>query len=156
MRLGILSDTHGSKAAVRRAAEYAGKVDAWLHAGDITSDAEYLQEYTGLAVYAVAGNCDWEEEPAERVLEFGGCRILLLHGHQYGVKYSLYRLSLHAQELGCQAAVYGHTHQSMLDKAGGLLLLNPGSPACPRGCRPSCAVLAAENGRVNGEIIVLA
>ena len=156
MRLGVLSDTHGVKAAIRRAVEFAGNVDAWLHAGDILPDAEYLAEYTGLSVYAVAGNCDWDAEPKERVLEFDGCRILLLHGHQYGVKCGLYRLSLHAEELGCQAVVYGHTHQSLLDKAGDLLILNPGSPAQPRFGKPSCAVLTIENGKVNADIILLA
>ena len=155
MRLGVLSDTHGSKAAIRRAVEYAGKVDAWLHAGDVLSDAEYLKEYTGLPVYAVPGNCDWGEDAKERVLEFEGCRILLIHGHQYGVKYGLYRLSLHAEELDCQVVIYGHSHQSLMDKAGELLILNPGSPSSPRGCRPSCAVLTVENGKANAEIITL-
>ena len=156
IRLGVLSDTHGSAAAIRRAVEFVGKVDAWLHAGDVLTDAAYLAEYTGVPVHSVAGNCDWGGVPKELVLEFEGCRILLLHGHRYGVKYDLYRLSLHAEELDCRAVIFGHTHQSLLDKAGNLLILNPGSPAQPRFCKPSCAVLNVENGKVSADIILLA
>ena len=39
MRIGVMSDSHGDTAAVKRAVEFAGNVDIWLHAGDYCSDA---------------------------------------------------------------------------------------------------------------------
>lgn len=38
----------------------------------------------------VPGNCDCRpEEPAEKLLFLGDCRVLICHGHTYGVKTSL-------------------------------------------------------------------
>ena len=156
MRLGVLGDTHGVVSSIRCAVECAGKVDAWLHTGDVISDAKYLENLTKIPVYCVSGNCDWAgSAPEEQVLEFDGCRLLLLHGHRYGVKYGLHRLFLHAEELECFVAVFGHTHQPLLDKVGNVLLLNPGSAAQPRGYKASCAVLTIESGKASAEIIPL-
>jgi len=41
----------------------------------------------------------------------------------------LERLRQRAQEIGVDAALFGHTHQSLLESNSGLLLLNPGTLA---------------------------
>ena len=172
-RLGVISDSHGSLAAIDRcigAARAAGGVDGWLHLGDYASDAKHIAEKTGLPVYSVLGNCDGSffseveenEFPkpqklvtSERVVYAGGARILMCHGHLYDVDLANYTLSYRAEELNCAAALYGHTHRSELSAYGRVLMLNPGSPSRPRGGRPSFAILEAENGDVNASIIIL-
>ena len=171
MRIAVISDTHGSIAAVDRCILRAGDVDGWFHLGDIVSDARYIAEKTGKPVYSVLGNCDgWMNggfaedmfpEPqtagaSERVVNVNGVRILLCHGHFYNVDMDPYRLSYRAEELGCAAALYGHTHRSELMVFGGALILNPGSPSRPRGSRkPSFAILRITGCTVNADIITL-
>ena len=66
MRIGIVSDTHGDSYAIRRVIEQAGRVDAWIHLGDNTRDAEAFGK-DGTPVYSVAGNCDFGGEKELRI-----------------------------------------------------------------------------------------
>lgn len=170
-RIGVISDTHGSTAAIDACVAAAGEVDGWFHLGDYAGDAKKLAERTGKPVYRVLGNCDgWavsglselrfpetqRELTAETVVTVENARILLCHGHTYDVDLGPWTLSYRGEELHCAAALYGHTHRSELMASGGLLLLNPGSPSRPRGGRaPSFAVMEIENGDVNASIITL-
>ena len=171
MRIGVISDTHGSFASIDRCILRSGDVEAWFHLGDLVSDAKYLAERTDKPVYFVYGNCDGgmgaacpedifpepqEKRANERVVTVNGVRIFLCHGHDYDVDLAPFALSYRAEELNCAAALYGHTHVSSLMAYGGLLLLNPGSPARPRyGKAPSFAVLRILGGKVNADIITL-
>lgn len=154
MRLGVIADTHGDMAAIARVVLAAGVVDGWLHLGDNALDAKEL-ENSGVPVYSVAGNCDVSGE-YERVVGVCGAKLLLTHGHMYGVSAGLSRLQYRAQELGCAAALFGHTHVPLLDEEGEILLLNPGSPSSPRmGSPRSYALLYVENGRVDADLMQL-
>ncbi len=173
MRIAVISDTHGSFAAIDRCLLRAGEVACWFHLGDLVSDARYLQEKSGVPVYSVYGNCDGssgagllcpeEVFPApqrlaanERVVTVNGARIMLCHGHDYDVDLAPFTLSYRAEELNCAAALYGHTHIASLSAYGGLLLLNPGSPSRPRaGRKPSFAIMQIIDGKVNADIIIL-
>ena len=156
MRIGVVSDTHGEAWAIRACLAAAGSVDAWLHLGDYIRDANDFAS-TGRPVYAVGGNMDsMTAGPRERVVELGGIRIFLCHGHNFGVKSSLLRLTLRAQELACDVALFGHSHMPYLDEGGKLLLMNPGSPSFPRGgSRRSMGLLLIENNVAEGEILPL-
>ena len=142
MRFLVLSDTHGDRTRMTRALDYleALKPDALLHLGDCTRDGEFLAREMRLPLHAVCGNCDAFSSlyPSEEVLEVEGARLFLTHGHRYGVKEDLLRLTYAAKERGCGAALFGHTHVPLLKREEGLLLLNPGSL-----CRP---LLAGEGG----------
>ena len=133
MKIGIISDTHGNFSAVERAVSLAGDVKLWLHAGDCAPDARFLASITQLPVYGVAGNCDWlsEDAPEERVVEVGGHRIFLTHGHIYEVRYGTEALTAAAIGERADMAVYGHTHVVEVT-LGELSVLNPGSAARPR------------------------
>ena len=48
--------------------------------------------------FAVKGNCDYLPLPEETVTEVEGVKILLTHGHRYGVKTDLLSLALRAEE----------------------------------------------------------
>ena len=134
MRIGVLSDTHGDLEIARLALAKMGKVDLLLHAGDHYRDALALAKT--VPVHAVVGNCDWElSEPAEVVIEAGGKKIWLTHGHKYGVKYSYNKLLAQAVKNKADIVVYGHTHIPVSEFREGVLLFNPGSVARPRGKR---------------------
>lgn len=85
MRIGVISDTHGVKKAMDRVILDAGKVDLWLHAGDYSQDAPYLEAKTGVPVYAVCGNCDVYEDrgPVEFVTKLEGTTLAMVHGNRY-------------------------------------------------------------------------
>ena len=170
-RIGVVSDTHGSIAALRACVSKAGAADGWFHLGDYALDALRLAELTGKPVWSVLGNCDgWlSTEPeenrfldkqkravSERVVTVENARIFLTHGHHYDVDLGPYALSYRAEELNCQAALYGHTHRGELSAFGGLLILNPGSPSRPRGLsKPSFAVMEIDGKDVNASIITI-
>ena len=61
-----------------------------LHLGDLLSDAEELRHvFPDLPLTGVPGNCDgWTGAMEERLLTLEGHRLLLGHGHQWGVKSS--------------------------------------------------------------------
>jgi len=161
LRGGVVSDSHRRFGMVASMRAQCGRLDWLLHAGDHLTDAPRIAEAVGVEpdrVRAVAGNCDFPEtEPAEVLLELAGVRILLVHGHQHGVKTGPQRLLYRAQEVGARVAVFGHSHIPFLEDVGGVLLLNPGSLSMPRRPQdpPSCAVLELADGAVQARHIFL-
>jgi predicted phosphodiesterase len=49
--------------------------------------------------------------PTEQLLPFGKHKILITHGHLFGVKGGLGGLIAHAAELGADIVLFGHTHE---------------------------------------------
>ncbi len=130
MKAIIFSDSHGSFNPMMKAIENEGKVDLIIHAGDVVRDAEDLQAtYPRIAVAYVKGNNDWWDNsvPVDRVFEFDGVKILLTHGHNYGVKYSLAKLVQKGIELEADICIFGHTHSACNERINGTTLFNPGS-----------------------------
>ncbi len=157
MRVGVISDTHGSAFGIERALRAIPDAELWIHLGDLTADARTLEKRAGVPVHSVRGNCDFDARvPAERVVTLAGARILLCHGHQYAVRYDRSRLFYRAEELGCALVLYGHTHVSLVEASGAVLAVNPGSPSQPReGRAPSIALLRIEAGEVFPEIMLV-
>lgn len=106
-------------------------------------------------LHIVAGNCDRSEFPSEIVLEIGGMRILLTHGHRYGVKNDLLPLALRAKELHCEAAFYGHTHVADISTYDGVTLICPGSLCYPHNFVPSYAYAVVSDGKLVAKIVNL-
>lgn len=130
MRILVFSDTHRDIASCIRVIENIIGVDMVLHAGDHISDArEICRQFPNIEFEYVPGNCDFSSDDTEVVIEAEGKKIFLTHGHRYSVKtdenYSL--LKERAKSLGCDCAVFGHTHISLADNSGDIALLNPGS-----------------------------
>ena len=158
LKIGIVSDTHGSAFAVERAMEKLNGVDALLHLGDVADDAAAMARRAPDVPCAwVRGNCDpFFAAPQELTLTIGGVKILMVHGHEDGVKYDLMNLYYHALECEARVALYGHTHVSNIDRQGNVWLVNPGSAARPRmGRAPSCALLEIENGKAYPGVVLL-
>ena len=107
MRLGIVSDIHGHAAALRRAFELMGPVDALMCLGDSISEYRFSNETVALLrerqVLTIHGNheevffgpmgvrarsmpwidaglLDWlGGQPAQRMLEWNGRKVLAVH-----------------------------------------------------------------------------
>lgn len=119
MRYLVLSDSHGNIANMETAVEQE-RPDGILHLGDCWRDAERLAErYPDILIEHVPGNCDCRpEEPLEKLVILGDCRVLLCHGHTYGVKTSLLAAGLKAEQDRLDAFLFGHTHKPLVDRRG--------------------------------------
>lgn len=134
MKLIVFSDSHGHSGPMRRAAELHPDADLFLHLGDGNRDFERLCDDHSLPHEAVRGNCDLGayDVPTTRLLDLSGCRILLTHGHEYGVKYTLTDLIRAGRAQNADLILFGHTHIPLCsyhaeDGQRGIHLLNPGS-----------------------------
>lgn len=135
MKIGVLGDSHNHLDVLDQISEELSKLDLLLHTGDMCNDGEYLETVTGVKVISVRGNCDpvYSSCKKEEILNLGGYKILLTHGHRYGVKTGNQRIFYRAKELDADIAIFGHSHIPVSNEEEGLLLLNPGSVALPRG-----------------------
>ena len=144
MLLMVFSDTHGHTAPMLEAVA-KHKPDMVLHLGDHARDAQELRErFPALAVRSVRGNCDLRSDAPEKLLfELEGLRILMAHGHEYSVKFTLDSLLNAAHFSGAQLALFGHTHRAEYRNYGDLALLNPGSAGMDE---MTCGLLTVEGG----------
>lgn len=154
MRVLVVSDSHGNVDNMVRAVERL-QPDYVLHLGDCQRDLEALRrEFPGLAMEGVPGNCDWGSyDQEERLIELGGVRILMLHGHTRNVKSSPMAAMYAAKECGAQVLLFGHTHRPMVDNDGTLLTLNPG--AAGDRLHPTCGILTIDNGHADVRTLAL-
>ncbi|GMA52327.1 phosphoesterase [Alicyclobacillus contaminans] len=151
-RLCIVSDSHRQRHELLSAVKSVPRLTAILHAGDEVEDARWLAQRVDWPIYAVAGNWDvaTEEFPQERIIDGFGPRIFLTHGHRWKVKEGIQHIAHRANECQADIVVFGHTHTAVSVLMDGLLIVNPGSLAAPRGRRErTFAVLDIERG--NGD-----
>ena len=132
--------------------------DLILHAGDLSA-VSALEELRALGptVHAVHGNAD---EPAlrttlprELVVEAEEARIGMVHipGPAAGREERLVR-----RFPGCDAVVFGHTHLPVVERHGGVWLLNPGSPTeRRRGPGHSFLLLRVTGRRIRPRLVEL-
>ena len=148
MKILVLSDSHGNIDNIARCVELVQPRHV-LHLGDCIRDAEELQRrFPDLPMVMVPGNCDWgRSEQGEILLELGGARILMMHGHTRSVKHTTMNARYAAQESSADILLFGHTHYSMVDYDGTLYLMNPGSVGDYHA--PTYGVITIENGRTD-------
>ncbi|NLB61569.1 MAG: YfcE family phosphodiesterase, partial [Clostridiales bacterium] len=88
------------------------------------------------------------------VIEYGGVKIFLTHGHLYNVNTNTFSLVLRAQELNGSVALYGHTHIPQIDMLNGVLVLNPGSPTKSLSdVGKTVGLLTIENAKAKADIL---
>lgn len=154
MRILVFSDTHGVTDYCIRIInniKHAG-IDLILHAGDYTGDAEDLSYiFPEIPIEYVRGNNDFTRTPSDLVIDAENHKIFLTHGHGYRVKTEEdYRtLAEKAVSLGCDTAVFGHTHIPYLSTDRGITVLNPGSVRYSG----TYAVIEIEGGKLKADII---
>lgn len=136
MRIGVVSDTHGSVEHTRPAIRMLEslEVEAVLHCGDIGS-TDVVELFAPWPTHFVFGNCDYDHADLRRAIEaagqtchglFGeielaGVPIALLHSHEQ-------TRFIETIESGSHRLVcYGHTHIAKEQAFGDTLVLNPGA-----------------------------
>ena len=106
--------------------------------------------------YAVRGNCDYTDSyDEEKVIEVEDLRILITHGHRYGVKDDTMSLLNRAHELKCDVAFYGHTHCPDIETIEGVTMVNPGALYAPQGSNRSYCYCVVNKKRFSPKIVEL-
>ena len=146
-RILVISDTHGSPDKALEIFDKIPGITGVIHLGDYVRDAEKIENYIyPVPIYFVAGNNDFGFGiPDERLIEIGGKRIFLTHGHRYVCFNDISRLERLASEKKADAVLYGHTHKPYYGRKNGVLFANPGSTSYPRGSEPSYGIIEIEN-----------
>ncbi|MFA5658137.1 MAG: metallophosphoesterase [Oscillospiraceae bacterium] len=142
MRIIAVSDSHRNFDALERVFRRNPDADMFIFLGDGERDIEYVASlYPEKQVLAVCGNCDYNSTlPPVRTVSVGDRKILFLHGHSHGVKYSHDGILKLGKENGASVVLFGHTHQRFYRYEDGIHILNPGSVSLPRdGKKPSYA-----------------
>lgn len=158
MKILVLSDSHRVKHKMLEVIDnLKDKIEAIIHLGDVLDDVEYIKEnFPLLKIYYVAGNCDYGAmEQSQKLIEIGGKKIFITHGHIYNVKASLTRIAYAAEEKNADICLYGHTHFPIITKYGDMFIMNPGSISAPRGI-DVCSygiIDIDENGNVTPSIV---
>ena len=154
MKILVLSDSHGNLSNMLQAVERENPRMV-LHLGDCWRDGERLHDrFPDLPFEQVPGNCDYRSsQPQEQELLLGGKRVLMCHGHTYGVKQSLLAAGLAAGERGMDLFLFGHTHKPLVDMRGKTLFLNPGSIGDYS--RPTYGIVTVENGKLDARTVLL-
>lgn len=161
MKIGLLSDTHGSVPRTRTAAECLREqnVDVVLHCGDIGSEFVLIELVeilppAGVEVHAVLGNVDLYDRS---IASFPGSTGVSVEGTCYEMTVMKTRLAVihghDARELhttltsGDYDIIFtGHTHLFDDTRHGSTRLINPG--AVYRATDPSVATLDLTTGKL--------
>jgi putative phosphoesterase len=160
LKIGVISDTHGSVTAWQKASLYLETVDLIIHCGDVlyhgprnplpegyapTELAQAINRTAQPLIFA-QGNCDAEvdqllvnfpiQTPYAQVFT-PRWQILVHHGHH------LNSMELPTWTHSYNLVISGHTHLPGISQQGHQFLLNPGSPALPKNVAqtPSIALL---------------
>lgn len=164
MKIGILSDSHGSALAWETAVSKIFKdCDLIIHAGDILYHGprnplpegynpgrlvEFINS-SPVPVIFTRGNCDAEIDsvlinyPVQAPYAFvfvNGKSVVITHGQELNSD----QASELAVKYGSDLIISGHTHIPLLENINGTLFLNPGSCALPKG-GPEPTVAVWEN-----------
>jgi len=133
MEILIVSDSHGRKDNIRKVLLSHPDTKYLFFLGDGLGDVgSVIAEFPRVIAVAVRGNCDWlSDVPEERYFTVEGVRILMMHGHAYGVKGGLGAALSYAKSKEAHILLYGHTHvpHSEYVPDARVTLFNPGSIA---------------------------
>lgn len=157
MKIGILSDTHGSLKYFEKAVEYFRDCDYIIHAGDVLYHGprnplpeDYNPKELAVKInsmdniFIARGNCDADvdqmvidhklNEP-HMILELGKFKIFVCHGYRD----TLENLLTKAYDENCNVFISGHSHFKVLEFEDSILKINPGSTSLPKdGSRSIC------------------
>lgn len=158
MRILVVSDTHGINEGVIDLINRED-FDVYIHLGDYIRDCEYIERLTGINFIKIKGNNDFFDidNDEEKIIEIGGIRILLLHGHKDGVYFGMEKLFYKAKSRNVDICLFGHTHVYFYGKYEDIIFLNPGSPSRPRGgdFKKSCAMIDISDGKIDVKRILI-
>ena len=146
MKILVFSDSHGRLGHMLDAMEKERPRRVFF-LGDNYRDGEDLAAaYPDIPVDLVKGNCDFCPGPDELLVEAGGVRFLLTHGHRYHAKSGTDRLAEAGKRAGAAVVCFGHTHEALNMPERGVWLFNPGTAGGVHN-RPGYGVIIAEDGK---------
>jgi uncharacterized protein len=144
MKVLIVSDTHGRDQYLLEAFERVSPIDLLIHLGDLEGSEDYIRSIISCPMELISGNNDFFNGlPKEKLIQIGKYRVMLTHGHRYGVNYSTNGILELARNNNADIVMFGHTHVPMIDLSNSIWAINPGSLALPR-----------QNGRIPTFIIM--
>ena len=157
MKILVFSDSHGKNSLMNDIIkELHDEVMLVLFLGDCIKDFEDLSYiYPNKQFISVLGNCDFNDSaPIERIVEVGGKKIFMSHGHRYGVKSGHEKIIYEAQKHNADICLYGHSHMPNNTVVNGIYLMNPGSISEPRGAEHmSYGIIDISSGNVEMKIV---
>ncbi|MGB9678107.1 MAG: phosphodiesterase [Candidatus Ratteibacteria bacterium] len=160
MKIGVISDTHGSLDGWEKGWEIIKDSDIIIHCGDLFnhgpgnpiperySPRELLDLFNNLKTPLLIskGNCDSEVDQtflniplASPFLfyQINNFRFIVSHGHVFKKEEWI--------ELGkkwkVNFLISGHTHIPLLEKIENIIILNPGSPSISKEKIPTCSMI---------------
>lgn len=158
MNILVLSDTHGeldrALEMYERISTSICNIDRIFHCGDFFKDAHEIEAKTGTPVSCIPGNCDGCSKEHFKIIDTPAGKIMITHGHMENVNFSLMHLKYLADQHGCSAVCFGHTHVPVNEVSSGIRFINPGSLTNPRGgSKSSCALIIAKENKLASTII---
>ncbi len=126
LKIGIISDTHGS--IHPQIVALMNRCDIAIHAGDIM-DMRVLQQLKPTQkILAVVGNNDAHLTGFNEVetLDLPGGQLAIEHGHKHGAHQPCHD-SLRRTYPDAKIIIYGHTHKQIIDKSHTPWVINPGA-----------------------------
>ena len=79
MKVLIVSDTHGRHTGLDRVLEKEGKIDLFIHLGDIEGGESYINSVVECEKHMVRGNNDFFSDlPQEVEIDIGGYKAFIL------------------------------------------------------------------------------
>ena len=163
MKIGVMSDTHGSLEYFEKAIKTLSDCDVLLHGGDILYHGprnDLPKDYNPKAVIEkinnldniliTKGNCEADvdqmviKHPIQSpyvMSQFGEIRILLTHGYTDSKEDTIEK----AKSMGADILILGHTHVKELFFDESLIVLNPGSTSIPKDGTHSVATIEILN-----------
>lgn len=171
MKLGIISDIHGSAYFLEKTIESIGQVDRYLLLGDVLyhgarndlpkgyNPKEVISILEGKKFSFITGNCDSQidhhvlgiPEPIYYKTEsYGDLNMFITHGWTPEIKEAIKM----AEDKKCNVVLYGHTHIPEFEKKDELYIINPGSISIPKNNSHNSAIkLTIENKKYIIEFI---
>ena len=159
MKIGVMSDTHGSLVYFEKALETLSDCDVLLHAGDVLYHGPRNDLPTGYNpkgviskineldnILIARGNCDADVDqmvinhPIQGpyvLSQFGETRILINHGYVDSKEETIKK----AKSMGADILILGHTHVKELYVDENLIVINPGSTSIPKDGTHSVATI---------------
>lgn len=159
MKIGVMSDTHGSLVYFEKALEVLSDCDILLHAGDVLyhgprndlpkgyNPKGVISKINELDNILIArGNCDADvdqmviDHPIQGpyvLSQFGETRILINHGYVDSKEETIKK----AKSMGADILILGHTHVKELFVDENLIVINPGSTSIPKDGSHSVATI---------------
>lgn len=159
MKIGVMSDTHGSSLYFEKALSILSDCDVLLHGGDILyhgprndipkgyDPKKLIETLNNLQNIIISkGNCDADvdqmviKHPIQGpyvLSQFGEARILINHGYVDSKEETIKK----AKSMGADILILGHTHVKELFIDENLIVINPGSTSIPKDGSHSVAII---------------